>query len=544
MLESLEDFHYIDVDPVSGIIDPDGESFPEPLPKRADVTVPFGSAPSGFAGDLLVLDPAWLLEACQEREALLLGEDGTDDPPDPDPSVLSGQLVSVASVLKAWASRWEADCPENMFLKSGVFSQWTSWTVIGGGTVKWEYEDRWSDQFAIVPSQLASWRESIPDGDGDETDRQDEFSWAKKARKAFAQYALRDYLSVPVFLGVEADDDPEENVFAWAGVSEWKGYYPPAVKCLDVLKLFSDLERTVTGAVAATGPSVSVTTKTHLDSVETTEYSGSYKSHDDCSDGCGTFHQGEAQDPYTSNTENDSSSSSAVTVPPGALCAVGDDVDVTSAESVVGLLGKCEYEREVEQTDRGHTRCHDGDCATTDEAPYDFWTSKKHGRTKYEQEKSTSGDIAFDLSTRLENGAEIESAAIVEFAVSVDVTAEKKANQFLFTQGSGSSVSYTTGTNYSGNGQCDFSVSVKLVGCEVSGGVVTVPTVDADDLPGASGGSVVNLNLPSATGSAPQGEQRSPALMEREEKYVGKRRSVHAFGPLIVKFKPKTLVEE
>lgn len=543
MLESIEDFHYIDVDPVSGIISPDGESFPEPLPKRAGVTVPFDSDPSEFAGDLLVLDPAWLLEACQEREALLLGEDEADDPPDPDPKALSDQLVSVASVLKTWASRWEEDCPANMFLKSDVFSQWSSWTVIGGGTVKWEYKDRWSDQFAVIPAQLESWRDSIPDGEDGETDQQDEFSWAKKARKAFAPYALRDYLSVPVFLGVEDDDDPEENVFAWAGVSEWKGYYPPEVKCLDVLKLFSDLERTVIGAVVVPGHSVSVTTNTHLDSTETTEYSGSYKSHDDCSDGCGTFHQDEAQDPITYNTENDSASTRAVTVSPGTLCAV-DDVNVTSVESVAGLLGKCEYECDVERTVRGHTRCHDGDCETTDEAPYDFWTSKLHGKTKYEQEKSTSGQIEFDLSARLENGAEIESAAIVAFAVSVDVTAEKKFNQFLFTHGNAPYINTSYGTNYSGKGQCDFSVSVKLVECEVSDGTVTVPTVDADGLPEASGGSVVELELPSATGSAPQGTQRSPAVVEYEEKYAGKRRSIHAFGPLIVKFKPKTLVEE
>ena len=230
---------------------------------------------------------------------------------------------------------------------------------------------------------------------------------------------------------------------------------------------------------------------------------------------------------------------------PGTLCAVGDDVNVTSVESVTGLLGKCEYEREVEQIVRGDTRCHDGDCKTTDYAPYDFWTSKQHGKTKYEQEKSASGSgIEFDLSARLENGAEIESAAIVAFAVSVDVTAEKKSNRFLFTRGNAPDIYTSYGTNYSGKGQCDFSVSVKLVECEISGGTVTVPSVDADDLPEASGGSVVELDLPSATGSAPQGTQRSPAVMEREEKYTGKRRVIHAFGPLIVKFKPKTLVEE
>ena len=236
------------------------------------------------------------------------------------------------------------------------------------------------------------------------------------------------------------------------------------------------------------------------------------------------------------------SSSFTVTVPTGGLCAVDDDVDVIHVDRMVGLLGKCEFEHEVEEIDRDYTQCHDADCEITGYAPYDFWVSKFHSNTKFEGERSAPGSgIEFDLSARLENGAEIESAAIVSFAVSVDVTAEKKSNEFLFTSGSAPP---DVGTSHSWKGQCAFSVSVKLIECEVSGGTVTVPSVDVDDLPKASGGPVVELAFPSAPGSGPQGTQRSPALMEREEKYTGKRRAIHAFGPLIVRFKPKTLVEE
>ena len=540
MLERIGDFHYVTVSDISGFLEVDG-SLVQPLPKRAGASLPLDQASEAddvFAGDVMLLDPTYLKEACQERETFLTGDSDTVDLP--DVSVMSSEFIAVANVLKSWSSRWESDRPSGVFCKPGVLDEWTEWEELGGATISWSYEERWSD-VAILPPELARWREFVPE----DPDGEGKFDWAKKVKKAFLKYALRDYLSVPRFLGIEADDDLEEFTFGWKGAEDWGGYYPPVVKCSDVMLLYSDLERTVCGSIAGlTTKRADGTYETSTESESTTEYSGNSKAHDDCSDGCGTFHHDDAPAPQHSEYEHSNSGEQAIEVLPGGLCAIGNDINVTSTSTYGSISGEYENEQETNLLLRGYTHCHDGDCNKTGYGVYDFWTSKGKSLAKNKGSLSANSSVEFDLSARLENGATIEKASILVFVVATEVEAEKETDTVLFVVGSGSGSSAITGDKYSGNGKCKFTVSAKLVECPVSEGIVTVNMPSASEIPSASGGESIELELPDDTGTRPQGSEQSPYTHEEKQKYTGSRKSVVAFGPLFVKFVPKTLIEE
>lgn len=540
MLERIGDFRYVTVSDISGFLEAGG-SLVQPLPKRADASIPFDQASEAedvFAGDVMLIDPAYLKEACQERETLLTGDSATVDPP--DVSVRSSEFIAVANVLKSWASRWESDCPSEVFCKPDVLDEWTEWEELGGATISWSYEDRWSD-VALLPSELGQWREFIPE----DPDGEDKFDWAKKVKKAFLKHALRDYLSIPKFLGLEADDDLEELTFGWKEAEDWCGYYPPVVKCSDVMLLYSDLERTVCGSIVGlTTEGVDGTYETSTESESTTEYSGNSKSHDDCSDGCGTFRHDDAPAPQHNEYEYSNSGEWTIEVSPGGFCAVGNDIDVTSTSTYGSISGEYENEQETNSLSRGYTNCHDGDCNHTGFGVYDFWTSKRKSLTKNKGSLSADSSVEFDLSDRLENGATVEKASILVFVVATEVEAEKETDTVLLVVGSGSESYPESGTKYSGNGKCKFTVSAKLVECSVSEGVVTVNMPSASGIPSASGGESIELELPDDTGTSPQGSEQSPYTHEEKQKYTGSRKSVVAFGPLFVKFVPKTLIEE
>lgn len=537
MLERIGDFHYVTVSDISGFLEVDG-SLVQPLPKRAGASLPLdqdSEADGAFAGDVMLFDPTYLKEACQERENLLTGTlDDAVDPP--GLFVRSSDVIAIADVLKAWATRWEADCPSNVFCKPEVFDLWSSWEELGGAEITWEYGDRWSD-LPIVPAEVANWRGFIPETDDEEGYR---FKWSEKAKKAFLKYALRDYLSIPTFLGVRCDDDEESGTFAWVADDEWDGYYPPVPSSLHILELYSDLEKTVVGSVSVySGDTVPVEVKSKNEIESHTEYSGDYKLHDNCSDGCGTFHHDEAPSPSSIKSEYSNKDELDISVTPGGFCSISDSVNVTSV-GAVGELYEFEAETKTNEINRGYTSCHDGDCHHTGYGVYDFWTSKVKSTSNDDGTKAFSDDAEFDLSDRLENGAEIEKAAIVVFAVSVEIDAEKEIDQTVFVWDE----DLYTGVKYSGKGTVKFSVSVRLVECSVDGGKIKLNAVTTGDIPSPSGGESIEVELPEDTGTKPIGSELSPYNSETNQKYKGSRKSVAAFGPLFVKFKPKTLVED
>ena len=191
MLERIGDFHYVTVSGISGFLEVGG-SLVQPLPKRAGASLPFGQASGAhdvFSGDVSLIDPAYLKEACQERETLLTGDSDTVD--QPDVSVMSSEFIAVANVLKSWASRWESDCPSGVFCKPDVLYEWTEWEELGGATISWSYEERWSD-VALLPSELGRWREFIPE----DPDGEDKFNWAKKVKKARPKKIWQPFMAI------------------------------------------------------------------------------------------------------------------------------------------------------------------------------------------------------------------------------------------------------------------------------------------------------------------------------------------------------------
>lgn len=574
MLENISDFKYVPLNKISGFLE-DGGGLVDPLPIRAGCaqSLPFsddGELDDNFCGDLRVIDVAWLMEAVQERESFITGHASTVPS-----SILktpfgsASELLSVASALKAWASRWETGAITDVFVDEDAESAVSGdWQDAVGVTMIVEYDEKDLDDFPVPRSidpwiEMSSWSPS-----GSDVQKMTLDGLSEVVRK----HALRNYLSVPRFLGVETDDDLDTGLFSWKNVEGWGGEYPPVVKSSDVLALYSDLEATRFAIIDFEPGESSYDVEDKRDRSDNTvnedwnlwvDHNVVARAIDSMSfEGCPSFWD----DPHTVSSYGSPTTdktNGAVQVSPATqfLSWSGGYVGITG---LTGLACKIEAKETrhwesyitaacVLYTLTGPTSYStDAHISTRQNrfmCPLPMQTSDE--TVEVSNSRELTDEITMDVTdwwgeVNPARDLEIESASVLVASLAVGYESEAVEHQMAGV--------YKTPTtddqdavDFMAHSECKVNVRIKRVQCEIRDGhIIVVPPFDVDSIPDASGGEgePVRIELNNKGAEKVPGSRISSPRTVREVKTKGSRKAILGVGPAFVKFKPKTSVKE
>ena len=572
MLEKIGDFKYVPLNKISGFLE-GGGGLVDPLPIRAGCasSLPFsgdGYLDNNFCGDLRVIDTAWLMEAVQERESFLTGY-GATVPSSllKTPSVRASELLAVARALKTWASRWETGAMTDVFVDEGVESEVSDeWQDVVGVTMTAEYDEKDLDNCPVI-SYLDPWPEMSswsPSGSDAQKITLDGLSAVVR------KHALRNYLSVPRFLGVETDDDLETGSFSWKNVEGWKGEYPPVVKSSDVLALYSDLEATRFAIIDFEPDEDSHNVEDKRDESDhnvnenwnlRVDHNIKILNVESLSfDGCPSFwddqHTVSSYDsPTTDKTKR------TVSIPPATqfLNWSGGYVGITG---LTGLACKIEA-KETRHWEYYNTAA----CVSYSQVCSTCYSQDKHISTRLDRfmcslptqtsdetvevsnSRELTDEMTMDVTGQLggvnpARDLEIESASVLVASLAVDYESEAVEHQMAGAYQS-PTTDYRDAVDFMAYSECKVNVRLKRVQCEIRDGhIIVVPSIDVESIPDASGGEPVQIELNNREAERVPGRRISSPREVREVKTKGSRKAILGIGPVFVKFKPKTSVKE
>lgn len=578
MLDDASDFKSIPsatMAKLSGMVTADG-ALVDPMPVRCDCasSLPFSSASTAdsyFCGDIRVIDPLWLLEAVQERESFLSGYLASV-PTDTiaNPKLMSGELLAVANALKSWASRWESN-PSGVgcFVKGDAFEDFSGeWEDVIAVTLtsSMDFKDKSSSvsfDFTEVPGYFRSWSP-----DDDELEQMTK----KDVGAVFGKYALRDYLSIPRFLGVETEDEPGEGVFGWKDVDDWPGYYAPLAKASDVLLLYSDLEATNTAVIDFRTGSLSgkkTGDEPVTDRVESLNWEVEHGIivHGLANmtwEGCPAMVRYPGSGPSVSVSSNPTKATYSL-VPTGVFDHLAWSSALVKIRDSGGIASEYDLASEVKARQREAYACvtkvsthpegyhmdYHGS-ARTSRGVFPTPTSTHDTTRRYEEERKLAGSVEMDLRDTGHGqwgvyadgrDQEVDSAYVLVSSIAVSYEAKGDYSQYCGAMKTASE-DYPDAYGATIDVECKVNIRVKKVQCTVRDNrYLTVPSFSADEVPEASGGAGIEIEPPDP-GSDASGQRLEPAWHEHEGKAKGRRKAITGIGPVIVKFKPKTSVKE
>ena len=534
------DFKFVIVADVSGFCVDGSGPVVDLLPVRAGVEVPLsGGGDEGhetepaLASDLRAYDIVWLLEACGERNALV-PETGSTTQSKPRASlrVLLTYPVEIAGILYAWARRWETASGQGVWFKAEILEALSGgWHSIGGGTIDWKAHTSVSsyDDALEANELLPRWRDFVEQSGVDPK----EFDWPGKIRAFFSPYALRAYDSLADLFGAVPDDS--EDGFSWAEVDGWDDGKPYVVSGRTVLKLFSDMEKTVVGARE---PSLDTSVNVNMRDKIVDDVVNKWSTYADVNvvffvswmafiEVYGTNSEAVEERSVIDNGSDTKTSESWYPSVNALFSSLSNALDVTTCSYAGGLfpVGFSKVSHKMR-----YFRMEDGDP--------ERWV-RDYSRT-YERKvtRTATSSVTWSLPSTVPAEVEIVSAHLVMFAVSVEERATLNYEN------------YNVDSVREWEGDCKFGVFMKFAPCEVSPGGrrITLPFSGMNmlDLPSPSGGPAVTLDFSvletymADGGSFP----RERLITQETDEATGERRSLCALGPLIIKFKPRTLVED
>lgn len=572
MLEKIGDFKYVPLNKISGFLE-DGGGLVDPLPIRAGCAslLPFsedGDLGGNFFGDLRVIDTAWLMEAVQERESFLTGR-GATVPSSilKTPYVMASELLAVARALKTWASRWETGAITGVFVDEDAESEVSDeWQDVVGVTLTAEYDEKDLDDCPVIChldpwTEMSSWSPSGSDAQKITLD-----GLSAVVRK----HALRNYLSVPRFLGIETDDDLETGSFSWKNVEGWKGEYPPVVKSSDVLALYSDLEATRFAIIdfEPAGDSHSVEDKRDESDHNVNENWNLWVDHNIISldighlsfEGCPSFWD----DPHTVSSYDSPTTDKTkrtVSIPPATQF-------LNWSGGYVGITGLTGLACKIEAKETRHREFYNtAACVSYSRVCSTCYSQDKHISTRQNRfmcplptqtsdetvevsnSRELTDEITMDVTykwggVKPARDLEIESASVLVASLAVDYESEAVEHKMAGAYQS-PTTDYRDAVDFIAYSECKVNVRLKRVQCEIRDGrIIVVPTIDVESIPDASGGETVQIELNNREAEPVPGSRISSPRGVREVKTKGSRKAILGIGPVFVKFKPKTSVKE
>lgn len=530
MIESDSDFALVNVNPFKAFFD-EFESYPA----RADAAdgMPYDSL-SDLEGlidpPLKCLDPAWLTEIVREVEwfrshgfgsgsswysgsPTATNLAGAKQPP----VVLKAFLEEARRTVRGWAEAWESGgCPLGVVIEEGLP---TSWTSLGAITMSWEADD---DAYELPPRANGY---ELPSSELDPV---------AAYRRALAEKAVRDFLSIRLFDREMPNDDPSIPEFAWQETDdrfeEGDDQKGVSVKYLSrqLLAPHSDCEKAALLLVSLPGdPDV---TPSSLDKRDRTtgqsETNGRYKSHDDCSDGCGTVHTGDGS---VTPLDDDNDASVAVAKPAVGGCPP-DRVPV-SASVPSKFPVRYSYKLKEDTIHYPIDNCHDNDCNFVTYSVREFWD------TRSDEEREQEWDVpslALSWSCSVPDFVEVEEAWVVMVALSRKLDSEWSTETRLTAPSTGDTESV-----HSSKGTYDAQLFFALVPAEYSEGTLTVSSVP--DVPQPSGG--VQVEPPDYTPASGQAAEGATAARTRSHSTLDAAEILGALG-VVAKVKFRASVKE
>lgn len=481
MIESESDFALVNVNPFKAFFD-EFESYPA----RADAAdgMPYDSL-SDLEGlidpPLKCLDPAWLTEIVREVEWFRTRGFGSGSSwysgsptatnlagAKQPPVVLKAFLEEARRTVRGWAEAWESDgCPLGVVVEEGLP---TSWTSLGAITMSWEADD---DAYELPPDANDY---ELPSSELDPV---------AAYRRALAEKAVRDFLSIRLFDREMPNDDPSIPEFAWQETDdrfeEGDDQKGVSVKYLSrqLLAPHSDCEKATLMLVPLPGtPDVAPPSLDKRDRTTGQSETGSrYKSHDDCSDGCGTVH---TRDGSATSLDNDGDASATIAKPAVGGCPperVPVSVSVPS-----GFPVRYKYTLSEDSVSYYVDHCHDNDCNFVTYSAREFWDTRTNQEREVEWEVP-SATISWSCS--VPDFVEVEDAWVVMVALSRKLDSEWKTEPELTSPSTGEAT-----VRKSSKGTYDAELFFMLVPAEYSSGTLTVGTVP--DVPAPSGGTEVD----------------------------------------------------
>ena len=495
MIESVSDFTFVDVDPFKGFLD-EFESYP--VRANAASGMPYNSL-SDLEGKLdpplKCLDPAWLTELVREIEWFRRSgfSPGSGNPPPAKslagarqpPVVLKDFLEEARRTVRGWAEEWESgSCPTGVVVEGGFPTKWTS---LGSITMSWEESD---DMYEIPP------------GAGDYGPLIGELDPVSAYRRALAEMAVRDFLSIRLFDREMPDDDPSVPEFGWRETDdqfeEGDDQGGVGVKYLSrrLLALHSDCEKATLMLMPLTGP-VTVDPPyldRHIRTREQYEKNGWGKSHGDCDDGCGTVVMGDGS---VSEDYNETDDPIPVVSPDFGWCPP-KRIPVSLSEPSKFPV-RYSYKTEKDTIAYPIDFCHDKDCEFVTYSVREFWGYRVD--TEMEKEWDVHSPT-LSWSCGVPDFVEVEEAWVVMVALSRKLDSEGLTETRLTDPSN-----KTTTPVYSSKGTYDAQLFFAFVPADYSAGTLTVSSIP--DVPRPSGG--VRVGPP----DRPPGNQAYGSVNER-----------------------------
>lgn len=479
MIGSVSDFAFVDVAPFKEFLD----KF-ESYPARANAAggMPYDSL-SGLEGrldpPLRCLDPAWLTELVREVDWFRrFGFGGSMYSPiawrlagaKQPPAALKDFLEEARSAVRGWAEAWERD----VFLLGLAVEEGlpTSWTSLGAITMSWDAHD---DAYELPPGADGY---ELPGG---------EPGPVEAYRRALAGKAVRDFLSIRLFDREMPNDDPSVPKFAWKEADDQfeKGDDQRGVSAKylsrQLLALHSDCEKAALLLVPLSTSLLPDVEPSSLDKRDRTtgqsETGSRYKSHDDCSDGCGTVH---TRDGSATPIDYDGDTSEAIARP--VFRPRPPERVPVSVSAPSGLPVRYKYTLSDDSVTYLVDHCRDNDCDFVAYSAREFWD------TRSSQERETEWEVpsaAIKWPCSVPDFVEVEEAWVVMVALSRKLDSEWKSEPELTSPTTGEAT-----VRKSSKGTYDAELFFALVPAEYSSGTLTVRAVP--DVPAPSGGTGVD----------------------------------------------------
>jgi len=491
MIGGVSDFYLTDVEAFEDFLT-DFTSYPD----RADAAsgMPFDSLADldGLLDPpLKCLDPAWLTESVRQidwfrtngfvinsRTGELAPQTATDIPgEDPPPVVTKDFLEDAHDRVRRWARAWEGGCPTGVVADENQLPT-NGWQSLGAISLEWDETD---GAYEIIPDAGAY---TVPEG----VDLDPVVSYRRELAKA----AIRDFLSIRLFDHEMPDDDLSIPEFTWTeaddGLEDEKTGVSVKLLSRQLLALHSDCEKSKT-LICPFGLTQNASDAYDIKNRRTgqQESNARYKSHDYCTDGCGTVHTGEGG--QTSLDQDNSTT--------GTPAAIGKDTCPPSRVPVAtgapsGFPQR--YSRTVEHDAISWPidGCHPVDpCEINRYAVREFWDLRTDSTQEIEW-KQLPDKIEYSYTPP--EWAEIEDAWLILVASSRKLASSYKTETYLTDTSTG-----TTTAHHRSTGTFKSELFFALVPASCDGSKLTVDSIP--DIPEPSRGTPVEVE-----GQSPVGE--------------------------------------
>ena len=372
--------------------------------------------------------------------------------------------------MRVWAEEWESDgCPRGVVVEEGLP---TTWTSLGAITMSWAADDGAYE---------------LPPGADDYELTGSELDPVGEYRRALAEKAGRDFLSIRLFDREMPEDDPSVPEFSWKETDDkldeaddkleeddQKGV---STKYLSrqLLALHSDCEK-ASLLLVPLGGSADVEPSTfdvHYWSVGQREQNGRYKTHDDCSDGCGTVHTG-----YGSVTplDSDHDESYQIKTPSSSLCPP-EHIPV-SVSRPSSFHVRYSMKRKRDWIYYPIDECRNDKCEFMTHSVREFWSDRENYESGEEWDDPSP---TLSWSCNVPDFVEVKEAWVVLVALSRKLDSDYSEERRLTNPSDG-----TTEPVYRSKGTYNAQLFFALVPAEYSGGTLTVNSIP--DVPQPSGG--------------------------------------------------------